>query len=379
MTQPDHRNTLRSKLLNLALIVGSIGVGYAMTNLLFLTLIRSSGQAKGLPRSLVSHLPAPLRWGYPDLGAKGNSNDIALIGDSYVEGAGDDYRNNIKNYSIGHHLRQKLREPLATFGTNGTSLGTSIQLYDSSLNGKLWPMSDPRPHNEKPERILAFFYEGNDLDNQIEEQETGGASKHIQALESNRRFQPLRLFLNTKLRARTNQPRQTGTSYNDQPNQANTVCGKSYCKSLRPMQAASPSLSQAELKQAIEATSKALEHLKEKSKGKICLVYIPSPATIYSPKKVRFQQDKLPNRPTTGSVTGKSNAARSHFIRTTLQAQSERLGIPMIDSTPALQTAAQTEFLHGINDQKHFNTRGNQVLATAVIREINRCFPAKLK
>lgn len=366
---------LSSAMINVALICTSAVIGYAISNVLFLILIRSGNQASGLPRSIISHLPAPLRWGYPTIGTTGTSDDIALLGDSYVEGAGDDYRNGTFRYAITHHLHQQSDLPLATFGTNGTSLTSQTQLYRRSLEGKFWPMINGRPQSAWPKRILAFIYEGNDFDNHIAEKETGGASAHLSALQSNRKFQPLRLFLTSKLRNSHDRSTTQAAPSSTSQQRRQEVCGINYCLRVRPMQAASPSLNKQEIADSIQEMVKDLERLKTDTNANLCVIYIPSPATIYSPDSINFQQDFLPGRPTQGTISGPDNWQRSASIRNQLITDLQGAGIPFIDSTLPLKQKAQHHYLHGTADQKHFNTEGNTLLASVVSKNISRCFP----
>ena len=358
------------------LIAASIGIGYVLSNLAFLVLIRHGNQANGMSRGLLSHLPAPIRWSYPTLGTTHTNQDIALIGDSYVEGAGDAYRNDEHDYSIGHVLHAKSKLPLTSFGTNGTTFVSQKQLYSHSLNGGFWPLKDGRKQEHWPSKSLVFIYEGNDFDNHIEEKAIGGAQAHIDALKSSRRFQPLRLFLTSKLRPILNQaPSESTNAKKDKP-MFNRVCGSNYCKELRPMQAASPTLSEQELKDSIYEMADLIGTLQVDLKTNACVVYIPSPGSIYSPDELIFQQDQLPSgTPTSGTISGKVNSQRSSAIRDTLSSALEKHQIHMIDATPALTAAAKKQFLHGIIDQKHFNHQGNAVLAKTILGDFSRCFP----
>ena len=358
------------------LIAASIGIGYVLSNLAFLVLIRNGNQASGLSRGLLSHLPAPIRWSYPTLGTTHTSEDIALIGDSYVEGAGDAYRNDEHDYSIGHVLHSHSKLPLTSFGTNGTTFITQKQLYSHSLNGTFWPLKDGRKQENWPAKSLVFIYEGNDFDNHAQEKASGGAQAHIDALKSSRRFQPLRLFLTSKLRPMLNQAPSKPTDTNEAKPTLNRVCGSNYCKELRPVQAASPTLSEQDLNDTIHEMASAIGTLKADLKTNACVVYIPSPGTIYSPDELIFQQDQLPpGTPTSGTISGKVNSQRSSAIRDALSSALKKHQIHMVDTTPALTTAAEKQFLHGITDQKHFNHQGNAVLAKTIIDDFGRCFP----
>ena len=142
------------------------------------------------------------------------------------------------------------------------------------------------------------------------------------------------------------------------------------------MQAASPTLSEKDLQKSIGEISDSIGTLKADLNTDACVVYIPSPGTIYSPEEFIFQQDQLPpGTPTSGAISGKANRKRSSAIRNALASALKKHQIHMIDATPALLTAAEKQFLHGIIDQKHFNHQGNTVLAKTITNELSRCFP----
>ena len=142
------------------------------------------------------------------------------------------------------------------------------------------------------------------------------------------------------------------------------------------MQAASPTLSEQELKNSINEIADSIATLKADLKTNACVVYIPSPGTIYSPDELIFQQDQLPSGiPTSGTISGKVNSQRSSGIRDVLSSALQKHQIHMVDVTPALTTAAKKQFLHGIIDQKHFNHQGNAILAKTIIDDFGRCFP----
>ena len=267
--------TLRAIGTNGLLIAASISIGYVLSNLAFLVLIRNGNQANGMSRGLLSHLPAPIRWSYPTLGTTHTSEDIALIGDSYVEGAGDAYRNDEHDYSIGHVLHSQSQLPLTSFGTNGTSFITQKQLYSNSLEGTFWPLKDGRKQEHWPAKSLVFIYEGNDFDNHAQEKVTGGAQAHVDALKSSRRFQPLRLFLTSKLRPMSNQAPIKPTNGKEAKPRLNRVCGSNYCKDVQPMQAASPTLSEQELKNSINEIADSIATLKADLKTMLALFIFP--------------------------------------------------------------------------------------------------------
>ncbi len=77
------------------LSIFSIFLGFSLINTGFILWIRKPYQKNNFPRNLVSIIPGQSRWLYPDIGKTNTNKDIAIIGDSYAEGAGEEYTNNI--------------------------------------------------------------------------------------------------------------------------------------------------------------------------------------------------------------------------------------------------------------------------------------------
>lgn len=365
---------------NALLVCASIAIGYVISNTAFLLLIRSANQSKAFPRQILSQLPAPSRWGYPDLGTTGSSADIALIGDSYVEGSSDDYVNNIYDYSFAHYLYNNSRQPFANFGTSGSHLIKQIELYEASLNGEFWPLTDGRKDSSRPSKVLLFFYEGNDLDDYFNEKNSGGNAQQLKALKSLRRFQPLRLFLKSllvNLNPGNPKPASKSDSSAKQETRSNNFCMPGYCRTNYQMQSASPNLSPKELDEASKATAAAvIRFAKKNPTKKTCLVYIPSPGTIYSPNTIRFEQARHGKLHRDGTIMRADNLRNSLQIRGQLQAQLKENNIPFVDATPQLTEAAKLNYLHGEGDQKHFNSSGNSTLAKIIQQNFTHCFPS---
>jgi len=107
---------------NLALLVASTVASVLFINIFYIVLIRQPFQSRGFPRHLIPDLPPPSRWLYADTGSKGNSRDIALLGDSYLEAIGDDFSDGLYNYSLAHFLHQRTGLQISQYGTSGSYL-----------------------------------------------------------------------------------------------------------------------------------------------------------------------------------------------------------------------------------------------------------------
>jgi len=97
---------------------------------------------------------------------------IAILGDSYAAGLGEWLNEEIKtnslsnpDYGAAHILYNKLKRDVVNFGSGGTG---SIEGLVSLPIVQLKSINSYSAFNlEKPNQILAFFFEGNDLEDNL--------------------------------------------------------------------------------------------------------------------------------------------------------------------------------------------------------------------
>lgn len=359
----------RDAVLTAALALISIACGLLFVNTVFLVWVRAPLQSKSFPRPVISLLSVPSRWLYPDTGRTNSALDIALIGDSYIEGDGDSFSvQGDYDYSVGHFLRAKTGFPFAVYAASGTYLPISMAFYQSGIEGRLWPLFDALQVNKRPKTLWLFFYEGNDLDDYISARNNGHRSVS-QSLPWRVKISPLRYYLQRRwMLGRPSSP--SPADIQDLPNR---VCGFNGCASLGRLQSASPSLSDAEVDEAISYISQAVvAFASQHSSARVCFFYIPSPATIYDlPRTVSFDV----STGATVRVTREENSARSLRIR---EGFDRRLGssrVDMVDLTESLQNSAIHGAIHGSMDADHFNLTGYKLFAEAIVESSGSCFP----
>jgi hypothetical protein len=100
----------------------------------------------------------------------------------------------------------------------------------------------------------------------------------------------------------------------------------------------------------------------------ITVVYVPSPASIYTfaAEAIVTAQGRQPT--TTTSPT--QVAMRSDLMCDLLRAAARAHGAAYVDARPALRQAAETRLLHGPIDWSHFNKVGQTILAEIVVQQI---------
>ena len=144
----------------------------------------------------------------------------------------------------------------------------------------------------------------------------------------------------------------------------NDICVGSICRSMPPLQAASAGLSQKKIINEINHLEDSLKKFSTKHpKANMCLVYIPSPATIYSPSQDFYFQKYLPNKSL--KTDSKSNNKKSLLIRRLLRDRFNLEFMTFVDPTKTIQKEAFDRFIHGKRDPKHFNEHGYKLIADA--------------
>ena len=155
------KSRLTTALANLALVLASLAVTYLAASFLIL-------------RFVYPHLSVNLRPHFPDLAevfaqtsktASVPRDPIVLLGDSYAEGQGDGLFNangdRAKAQHSAHVLHRLTGRDVISIGVGGAgSAQAMVRMPARILRGGcfLYPQLAP------PRRMLVYFYEGNDLE-----------------------------------------------------------------------------------------------------------------------------------------------------------------------------------------------------------------------
>lgn len=157
--------------LNIALVLFSTAIGFVIINASFPFIFHQSI----FPRALVQ-LAGGLQYTlYPDTYDRQNLDSwIAIVGDSYGQGAGDSFVDGDANYSITHYLRERTRHNYLIFARNAFD---SIRMARELVIGvRLMNDSPFFPDLDRPTEILIMFYEGNDLNDTLLHLEESGTA-----------------------------------------------------------------------------------------------------------------------------------------------------------------------------------------------------------
>ena len=359
------RTSIRNLAFNLILVAISTFLGILTINQFLIYISNNNNQRQDFPRKLLQYLEPMARWTYPDYeNSVTNSKSVFIVGDSYAEGAGDLYLKESYKYSIGHFLDKKWRKNTNIYLAANSSSQLPAQLYmlEMHLRGDSKNLTGI-PIESATFNLVLYFYEGNDLENAIL-----FPKLPFQSFNSKLRFKfPILYALKTvnrlgKQRIFSIFERQTSKT---KPNNLrNNICVNSICRSMPPLQSASTELSEKQITVEIEYLEDSIKKFSSNyPNANMCLVYIPSPATVYSPKEDFYYQQYFSNKSL--KTDTKSNNKKSMLMRQSLKERLNFESMTFVDPTKTLQKKALKEFIHGKLDPLHFNEYGYKLLADA--------------
>ncbi|MBI5241689.1 MAG: SGNH/GDSL hydrolase family protein [Elusimicrobia bacterium] len=346
---------------------------------------------------------------------------IAIVGDSHAAGVISDEAGLAKFSSLGRasdaYLFRKTGRDILALGQPGAGslgglVGTPIGTLEFFARTRLYRVPEPSV-------ILAYFYEGNDLDDSIRELEQRYDGKSDAARFKDpayfREFiegvvlaeHPLhrvardfrwydnlllaRLIRNYAARSWAN------TSFK-RPDLSRFFTRNSkpvLMNGLRPAPAPSPppvnrvlvdgkevglppalqspalELTVPELERAAWVFEQSLKHLAGRfPKARVYTVYIPSPLSCYELASPKVSIERYHSR---GELyDSRLVRPRSELIAGLIRKASERCRVPFIDARPAMRAEAEKRLIHGPRDWFHPNAIGYAVLGDAVLGGLER-------
>lgn len=324
---------------------------------------------------------------------------IAITGDSYAHGYGDwlletnPWTNN--KFHSAHVLHDFLKRDVISFGSSGaSSIGSLIRKPAHDLRILRYRFSV-----EDPKIILAYFYEGNDLrDNLVELSVLNfpGLGSSTQSIDKNK----LSTFISNKILHKQQDSALHGytvslkfivnlfdnainrllatSKYQDMPENAiwkTSVYNKALTNGTYQylpdrLQGPVLDMSKDEIYQASSVVEVSLQLFsKEFPDSYIALVYIPSVLSCYT------LQDKVSVQAPEGYpeiYSAQSVYEQSNTIAESIYKVCRDNGIAFIDTRKALRDAALKQTIHGTKDWKHFNKYGYQVFGNSIISSLSK-------
>jgi hypothetical protein len=327
---------------------------------------------------------------------------VALLGDSHAQGAGDWLLsvNATRNppFHSAHLLHEKTGRDVISFGASGAgslrAMGTEAQAYADTLQ-RSWRYRLP-----DPELLLVYFYEGNDLQDNLRDLDHtyfAGGFDPARIYDGRyfrdfvRRTAPLRTpvaeelaswhwtdnFFLARFVLRVGKAiferswRDTPPARDWSPGRVNRARIGGVERALPDgLQAPPLELSADELELALWAHAQAFALLRERFPGKrVLVVYLPAPLSAYpltsAEVDIEPQRGDGPSRFPSRALSERSDSVCRRIADITLAGGGE-----FLDARPALREAAASAAIHGPRDWKHPNRAGQERLADAVAAAI---------
>lgn len=319
---------------------------------------------------------------------------IMLVGDSYAQGAGDWLRSSDRNRSpefhSAHIIHRRTGMDVVTTGLGG--LGSLNGLVTRPLSVFDFFKGTLLLRVPRPKTILVYFYEGNDLDNNIDyirrdylPEFDGGK---IYDPEYFRQF--LRKAVRKKIPARLKLKENllvakmvvemfTDEKRDPEDGPASIAFGQVNAARVGgrvtalpdALQGPSLELTDDEFRLGLYAFEQSLLYMRDYfSDSAIGIVYIPSVLSAYeiaSPQvSVQTYHGRSPLYPSDRVQ------ARSDQICSNVAEIASRHHIPFIDARPGIRKVAETRIIHGPTDWGHFNREGYLALADSALELLGK-------
>jgi len=309
---------------------------------------------------------------------------VLLLGDSYAKGFGDWLLSADPHghppYHSAHVIHERLSRDVLSFGEGGaSSIDAAVRRPQEFTQGLR------RFGLEPPSTLVLYFYEGNDLEDNLRDLER--RFDGVQGLDA-ARFDALlqeeiernaswwmRLrgslqvprYLGRLLRAAfelTRTPAREARAWSPGEVTRARVAGR--VRSLPDrLQAPALGLDDVELERGLFAFERSLVFLERFYPGTpIRVVYLPAPLSCYS----------LVSREVSVQAGGRRAAVfpaarvapRSDHIAARVAELARRHGVGFLDARPALRQEAGRRLIHGPRDWAHLNEAGHRVLGRVV-------------
>jgi hypothetical protein len=388
---------MRVRFTECLLVIGAISVAYLAAEAAF-----SLVGLCYVPLRLHQYLPQDVRiFAQSSKTGVVPRDPVLLLGDSYAQGLGDwlfraDANRNGPFHSA-HVIKTLSGRDVVTLGASGAGSPEAMAAFPAvayASSKRAWYLRLPAPHV-----VIAYFYEGNDLDDNMRFLARQVAD--VDAVDINKRIDraiaaypsvflvhphwwrhfPLLLFskhllqrfLAEQIAAQSAVELEPGsvatTTTTDQPNIVE-VAGQAI--DFPPnLQSPGMHLTELELERATVVYERSLAFLRDLLPNTPVLVaYLPSPLSTYrllSPMvSVQLYFDNRDTRYPKARVAEYSDTV-CHLIRAATVGQNAGF----LDLRPAFRAAAARDVLHGPVDFKHYNQKGMKLLGQIVAQRID--------
>jgi hypothetical protein len=317
-------------------------------------------------------------------------NYIALLGDSYAEGVGDWLLNNRGNealpFSPADVLHSLTGRDVASFGRGGSSSAEGLVRQPARILAGSQCLIFPTL--SEPEQILAFFYAGNDIQDNLRflgkvrgrygNNDTASVDKYLAEQYANLPFFQCHLYLGDTIgrmarfayEYRNFKPSDLTPRGNGENKLI--VAGKEIA-APSPLAASAMEIDDRGIYAGMMVFDRSLAWLRRRfAKSPITVVYIPSALAIYHKSgstviyRIEPEEANL-----SGTATPEAIDRRSDWICTLVRDVARKHGTGFLDARPALRAIAAEKLIHGPVDWDHLNELGYRTLAGFLASKLN--------
>ncbi len=387
---------LKSALANAALALASMAITYVVLEVAFF-------------RLMLPNLPLTFRIYLPDRAdfflqvSKSHyvpSDYIALVGDSYAQGMGDWLLSQGAKASKAFHSADVIHtltgRDVGSFGRAAAGSAEAMVLRVTRILGDRYCFLFPAI--EVPKQIFVYFYEGNDIDDNLKlvqhriRPTAGDLRTQIDSfledeyasLSGWRCHGHLGDMIWKIIQFHTKFGLHPDLTYNIGPvPPINHIEVDGKPANARELNVPSLALSNAQMEVGFTVYDRALAWLRRNyPQTRITVVYIPAPSAIYRFSSPDVVADEIydPTEPqalghphlTTGRRFRVADVyANSQKICERIRAISLAQSVGFVDTRPAFRAAATKEALHGPRDWNHFNETGYRLLGGLVAAHLD--------
>ena len=385
---------LKAGLVNAAVVVVSLAVAYLAIELVFFRFLLPD-----MPLNLQPHLSDRANFFLQNSKAHELPQSyIALLGDSYAQGLGDWLLAVGGEGNKPHHSADVIHDlagrDVASFGRAGSGSAEAMVLHVTRVldAGTCFAF----PSIEEPKQFVAYFYEGNDIDDNNElieraihtrgpglatavdtflDRDFGVASPWECYGHLGEMIVGMGRFL---IRQRIRRVRVI-----DLPADKNRVVIAGTPTGSPRLQLPSMTLDEPEIADGITVYDRSLAWLRRKYPNvPTTVIYIPSPATTYrqaNPEVVGADVYAPRTSRRAGRavvVDGREFPSSAIYVRSQricegIRAATLRNGAGFVDARPTLRAAGSRQQVHGPHDWKHVNETGYRLIGALVARHLD--------
>jgi len=369
---------LKPHLLNAALVVASVLLTYVLLEV-------------AVFRVFLPFMPLKVRPDLPDRAevlaqdSKRNylpHDYIALLGDSYAEGRGDWLLEGGGNRNQPFHSADIIHEmtgrDVASFARGGSGSAEGIVLRPARI------FTSTRcilfPEMEIPRQMFVYFYEGNDMEDnlrflsgvreaygRVDPETIDRYLNEYYAAENPWRCHLELVDTATRMVGFLYQHYIAGldVDYCGYNTRANRLVVGGHTVEAPALQGPALALSDENIQTGMEILDHSLSWLERRFKDvPVTVVYVPSPLSAY---RIAGEMEVYCGIPGITSTAGVARSERnSDFMADLVRKNAQTHGMDFMDARPALRSAAALRVIHGPRDWDHLNEAGYRALGQLV-------------